>query len=32
LPWNVAFTTDGAAAYVANANSDTVSVIDTQAL
>jgi phospholipase C len=30
LPWNVVFTLDGSAAYVTNANSDTVSVIDTQ--
>ncbi|WP_375491374.1 YncE family protein [uncultured Jatrophihabitans sp.] len=29
-PWSVAFTQDGSAAYVTNANDDTVSVIDTR--
>jgi phospholipase C len=28
-PWNVAMRPDGAFAYVTNANSDTISVIDT---
>jgi phospholipase C len=29
MPWNVALTPDGSAAYVTNANNDTVSAIDT---
>ena len=28
-PWNTAFSADGATAYVANANDNTVSVVDT---
>jgi YVTN family beta-propeller protein len=34
MPWGVAMTTDGSAAYVTNANSDTVSVfnIETEAI
>jgi phospholipase C len=32
MPWNVAFSSDGTRAYVANTNTDTVSVVDTGTL